>query len=139
MKLFEVDDLDRYPMADALGDGMCGPTGAHIPEGQHQVGLGDDPAVPDQRSPPAVGFIVRQIFGQGELQRLGGLSGQLIHTTGAAADQAGAVEGDSLDQIIHSEFPASREPTIATCMAVFTSVNLILVEIVAHFRPKGNG
>ena len=49
MKLFEVDDLDRYPMADALGDGMCGPTGAHIPEGQHQVGLGDDPAVPDQR------------------------------------------------------------------------------------------
>ena len=62
MKLFEVDDLDRYPMADALGDGMCGPTGAHIPEGQHQVGLGDDPAVPDQRSPPAVGFIVRQIF-----------------------------------------------------------------------------
>ena len=35
--------------------------------------------------------------------------------------------------------PASREPTIATCMAVFTSVNLILVEIVAHFRPKGNG
>lgn len=79
MGLFWLMTFYGNPTADVFSDGMRGAVGTHVPEGQHQIGLCDDLAVPDQRSPPSVCFIIGQIFGQRDSQGFGSLPCQLIH------------------------------------------------------------